>query len=236
MVAARLLPSLRAARRPRRNRLERGLLTVVAALIGVLAAACSPTTSTALTATGLTPQPDGWRGVPLASPLDLPAVILKTTDGTQFSLRDELIGTPTLLFFGYTSCPDICPIHMAAITAAMKLSDVGFDQLDVVFISVDPDRDTPERIDEWLANFSPRIIGLHGDLDVVGSALDALRMPGPVIEGPDPRGEGDLIGHPAQVIGFDADGRALRAWPFGTRRSDWVLDLPRIVDEWSHTS
>lgn len=233
MMVARTPPGPTRLQRSRRLGARTAL---AAALLGVLAMACSPTTSTALTATGLSPQPDGWRGVPLAEPRDLPAVTLTTTHGMPFALRDELIGTPTLLFFGYTNCPDICPIHMAALTAAMRLSDIGFDQVDVVFVSVDPERDTPERIDEWLAHFSSRIIGLHGDLDVVGVALDALRMPGPVIEGPDPRGRGDLIGHPAQVIGFDADGRALRAWPFGTRRSDWVLDLPRIIDEWSHDS
>lgn len=213
----------------------RWLGTVLVGLVAVLVAACSPTTATAITATGLSPQPDGWRGVPLAQPLEMPDVTLTTTDGTPFSLRDELIGTPTLLFFGYTSCPDICPIHMAAITAAMDLVDVRFSDIDVVFISIDPDRDTPERIATWLANFSTRIIGLNGPLEDVSVALDGLRMPGPVIEGPDPRGEGDLIGHPAQVIGFDADGQALRAWPFGARRSDWVVDLPRIVEEWSHT-
>ncbi|MEX0593004.1 MAG: SCO family protein [Nitriliruptoraceae bacterium] len=215
-------------------RLRRRLAHLTAAVVvAALVAACSPTTSTALTATGLAPQADGWRGVPLAEQRDLPDVVLLDTDDAPFALRDELIGTPTLLFFGYTNCPDVCPIHMAAITAAMRLTDVTFDDLDVVFVSVDPDRDTPARIDEWLRNFDTRIIGLHEDLDVIAVALDALRMPGPVIEGPDPRGEGDLIGHPAQVLGFDAQGRALRAWPFGTRRSDWVLDLPRIVEEWS---
>jgi len=202
-------------------------------LAAALTAACSPTTSTALTATGLAPQADGWRGMPLAEQRELPDVVLLDTNDTPFSLRDELVGTPTLLFFGYTSCPDVCPIHMAAITAAMGMTDVTFNDIDVVFVSVDPDRDTPARIDEWLRNFDTRIIGLHEELEVIAVALDALRMPGPVIEGPDPRGEGDLIGHPAQVIGFDAQGRALRAWPFGARRSDWVLDLPRIVEEWS---
>ena len=69
--------------------------------------------------------------------------------------------------------------------------------------------------------------------EMIESFLAALDLPGPVVEGVDPRGEGDLIGHPAQVIGFDADGQALRVWPFGARRSDWIADLPRIVEQWS---
>jgi protein SCO1 len=123
-------------------------------------------------------------------------------------------------------------VHLASIASAMDTARVGYDELDVVFVSVDPERDTPERIDEFLANFDPAWWA-DRRLDVIEDALTQLDLPGPVVEGPDPRGEGDLIGHPAQVIGFDAQGRALRVWPFGARRADWVADLPRIVEEWS---
>ena len=77
-------------------------------------------------------------------------------------------------------------------------------------------------------------LAMAASAGLVGYACaTALDLPGPVVEGPDPRGEGDLIGHPAQVIGFDADGNARRVWPFGARRGDWVADLPRVVTEWS---
>ncbi len=200
---------------------------------GLLAVACGPASATAIAAQGLEPGPDGWRGIPLERERTVPEATLLDTQGDAVALHEAFTGTPTLLFFGYTSCPDICPIHLAAIASAMGTAGVSFDDLDVVFVSVDPDRDTPERIDDYLANFSRRIVGLHGDLAVVEDALAQLDLPGPVVEGADPRGEGDLIGHPAQVIGFDADGQALRTWPFGARRSDWIADLPRIVEEWS---
>ncbi len=216
---------------PRRSRSAR--LTLLLAAVSLVVVACSPTTSTSLSATGLSTQPDGWRGIPIDLDRSLPEVTLEDTDGDEVQLHEDFLGTPTLVFFGYTSCPDICPIHLAAITSAMTEASVNFQDLDVVFVSVDPERDTPERIDDYLANFHPRIAGLHADLDVVEDALSQLDLPGPVIEGPDPRGEGDLIGHPAQVIGFDAEGEAHRVWPFGARRSDWVVDLPRIVEEWS---
>jgi protein SCO1 len=214
----------------RRPPLPLVLLLALAAVLG----ACGPASSTATIATqGLSPQADGWRGLPLEQETRLPEVTLYDTDGDPVRLPDDLLGTPTLLFFGYTSCPDICPIHLAAIASAMRTTGTTFDQLDVVFVSVDPERDTPERIDEYLANFSPRMLGLHGDIEVVEDALRQLALSGPVVEGADPRGEGDLIGHPAQVIGFDHEGRGMRQWPFGARRSDWVADLPRIVTEWS---
>lgn len=124
-------------------------------------------------------------------------------------------------------------MHLASIASAMEQTRTRYDQVRVVFVSVDPERDTPERIDAFLAHFDERMIGLHAELPVVEEALAQLDLPGPIVEGPDPRGEGDLIGHPAQVIGFDAAGRARRVWPFGTRRADWVADLPRIVADWS---
>jgi protein SCO1 len=208
------------------------LLLLVLALV---ATACSPTTSTAIAAEGLERQPDGWRGIPLERARAMPDVTLLDTDGEPFDLAAETAGSPTLLFFGYASCPDICPIHLRTLSDAMSKAGVNTEQVRVVFVSVDPDRDTPERIAQYLVDLrASSFVGLHGDLDLVEEALDALDLPGPVVEGPDPRGEGDLIGHPAQVIGFDADGEAQRVWPFGARRSDWVADLPRIVEEWSH--
>lgn len=211
----------------------RARLAAVLAVVGLLAAACGPASATAIAADGLEQQPDGWHGLPMERDRTLPDVTLTTVDGDPLELGSDVLGTPTLLFFGYSSCPDICPIHLAAISSAMGTAGVTFDELDVVFVSVDPERDTPARIEDFLANFDDRIIGLHGELDVIEDALGQLDLGGPVVEGPDPRGEGDLIGHPAQVIGFDADGEARRTWPFGARRSDWVADLPRVVSEWS---
>jgi protein SCO1/2 len=210
-----------------------GPLAYATLALTLLLGACGPASSTSLTAQGLSRASDGWYGLPLSVQRDLPDTTLRTTSGEPFNLAEELTGTPTLLFFGYSSCPDICPIHLAAISSAMQQTRTGYDRLQVVFVSVDPERDTPERIDEFLSYFSPRIIGLYGDIDEVADALAQLDLPGPVIEGPDPRGEGSLIGHPAQVIGFDAKGAARRVWPFGTRRADWVSDIPRIVRDWS---
>lgn len=216
-----------------RGRVGRCSATVVALALLVTGCGAAPSSSTALAAQGLSRAEDGWFGLPLSVERDLPDVTLLTTSGRPFTLDDELRGTPTLLFFGYSSCPDICPIHLASIASAMEQTRTRYDQVQVVFVSVDPARDTPERIDEFLEHFSARMIGLHGDTGTVAAALAQLDLPGPVVEGPDPRGEGDLIGHPAQVIGFDASGSARRVWPFGTRRADWVEDIPRIVAEWS---
>jgi len=210
--------------------LKFAVILVVGAL---LLAGCGPSSATALIAQGLERQPDGWYGVPVTRDRALPDVTLSATDGSPVRLAEAFNGTPTLVFFGYTSCPDICPVHLAALTSSMQTVRVGFDTVDVVFVSVDLERDTPERIDEFLAYFDSRITGLYTtDEALLLDTLAALDLGGPIVEGPDPRGEGNLIGHPAQVIGFDSDGIARRVWPFGARRSDWVSDLPRIASNW----
>lgn len=203
------------------------------ALLVVLLAGCGPAGPTATSAVGLTPRPDGWRGLPLELERTLPDVELLATDGRPVVPARDLIGRPTLVFFGYTSCPDICPVHLATLSSAMRESRVGHDRVRVVFVTVDPERDTPERIEEFLAHFDRRILGLTGERADIERALAHLDLPPATVDGEDPRGGGDLIGHPAQIIGFDAQGRARRVWPFGARRADWVVDLPRIVAEWS---
>lgn len=206
---------------------------VLPLLLVLLLAACEATSATAGMSSGLDPGEDGWRGRPLDDAGTMPDVTLVDVDEQPVELDEETRGRPTLLFFGYTSCPDICPIHMASIASAMDAVGIHHDQLDVVFVSVDPERDTPELIGEWLANFDREFRGLTGEAEVIEGALSSLDLPEPVVEGDDPRGHGDLIAHPAQVIGFDADGVARRVWPFGTRRADWVEDLPRVVEEWA---
>lgn len=201
-------------------------------LLAVLAAGCDAASATSLAAQGLERGDDGWYAEPVNRQRQLPDVVFTDTAGNQRSLRD-FNGDPTLLYFGYTHCPDICPIHLAAITSSLDAVSADDGDLDVVFVSVDPERDTAERIEEYLTNFDGEIVGLRAEIDTVARALNALDLGGPVVEGADPRGEGDLIGHPAQVLGFDAEGRARRVWPFGARRSDWVSDLPRVIEEWS---
>jgi protein SCO1 len=216
---------------PYRSRL---LLAVVAGL-ALLVSACDPASSTAFTASNLGVGEDGWRGIPLEldPPRTLPDVTLTDVDGEQIALAEDLVGDPVLLFFGYTSCPDICPIQLRTITSSMDSLGVSTQQIQVVFVSVDPARDTAERVREYTDAFDRDILGLRGEIDVIEDALGQLDLPGPVVEGVDPRDEGELIGHPAQVIGFDADGVAQRVWPFGTRRVDWIEDLPRILEEWT---
>lgn len=168
------------------------------------------------------------RGRRLATPIPRPDFSLIDTDGVEFDFRVRTEGHATLLFFGYTHCPDVCPVHMGNIAAA--LDQVGWQtrrRVRVVFVTTDPDRDTPERIREWLDRFDTTFVGLRGTIDEVGAIQAELGLPPSII--PSEPAIGYEVGHAAQVLAFSPSGTATVAYPFGTRQADWVHDLPLLV-------
>lgn len=175
-------------------------------------------------------HPYGLRGRVLPGPIPKPDLVLTDGHGQRFDLRRETDGYLTLLFFGYTWCPDICPVHMANLAAVMKtLRPTVRERIRVVFVTTDPDRDTPERLGTWLANFDPTFIGLTGDTAVVNEAQRALYLPLPQIGEPDSTGA-YLVGHAAAILAFTPDNQARAMYPFGIRQADWAHDLPKLLE------
>jgi protein SCO1/2 len=174
---------------------------------------------------------DGWRGDLLVDPWERPDFTLTDTEGAPFDFRAETEGRLTLLFFGYTSCPDICPIHMA--TLAEALDRPSMPDPVVVFVGIDTERDTPDAVRTFLDQFDPTFIGLTGTDAEIEAAQEATGVP---VGYAAPNGEGSsLVGHAAQVTLYTSDDLAHLAYPFGTRQDDWATDLPRVQrnDEWS---
>lgn len=169
------------------------------------------------------------RGITLPNPKAKPAVVLTDTLGRPFDFRRETEGKLTLLFFGYTYCPDICPMHMANIAAVLR--EMPYEvksNTQVIFVTVDPQRDTPRRLGEWLKKFSPTFIGLRGDDAVVTQFQRDLNL-AEAVTSPAKDGGEYSVGHAAQVIAFTPDGLARYAYPFGTRQEDWGHDLPLLA-------
>jgi protein SCO1 len=170
----------------------------------------------------------GLRGTPLAQPLEKPRFVLQDATGKPFDFVRETQGKVALLFFGYTHCPDVCPLHMANIAAVLKkLSWSERQGVRVVFVTTDPERDTPARLAAWLGDFDPSFVGLHGPLDDVNAIQISLGLAPASREGP--TRDGYLVGHAAQVIAFGRDDVARIVYPFGTRQEDWAHDLPRLI-------
>ena len=176
----------------------------------------------------------GLRGQVLPGPIPKPDVVLTDATGSPFDLRRETDGYLTLLFFGYTWCPDICPVHMANLAAVMRtLRPTVRERIRVVFVTTDPERDTPERLRTWLANFDPTFIGLTGDTATINAAQRALYLPLPQIGPADSTGAYP-VGHAAAIVAFTPDNQARAMYPFGIRQADWANDLPRLLEiEWA---
>jgi Uncharacterized protein SCO1/SenC/PrrC, involved in biogenesis of respiratory and photosynthetic systems len=138
----------------------------VALLLAVLACDQKPQTF----------NPSGLAGPSLGQAIPKPDFTLTATDGSQFNFRQQTEGKITLLFFGYTHCPDVCPVHLANIAAALHtLGPEVQRKVEVVFVTTDPDRDTPEVIRAWLDKFDPKFVGLRGTLDEVNAIQRGLK-------------------------------------------------------------
>ena len=122
---------------------------------------------------GLRLQPEVATVLP--EPRELPSVRFTATDGTDFS-SESLAGQPTLLFFGFTNCPDICPLTLQTLATALAEIEKRNPKRapHVAFVSVDPRRDTPARIDAYLDNFDPDFIGLSAPDAKLAPLLAAL--------------------------------------------------------------
>lgn len=157
--------------------------------------------------------------------------VLMDTEGQPFDFRERTDGYVTLVFFGYTYCPDICPVHMANIGAVLKEASPDVrGRVKVVFVTTDPERDTPEQIRTWLDNFDPSFIGLRGDMEKVNEIQVALGLP-PAVKGEVEEDGSYLVGHSAYVLAFTSDNLAHLLYAFGTRQVDWASDLPKLVAE-----
>jgi len=172
-----------------------------------------------------------FRGAVVTPPIPKPEFTLTATDGRPFDFRKETDGFVTLLFFGYTSCPDICPVHMANLGEVLRTTPGEITgRVKVVFVTTDPDRDSLPALRAWLDAFDPRFIGLRGTLDEVNAVLASVWLPSAVQE-PLPDG-GYGVGHAASVIAFTRDNVAHVIYPFGIRQQDWAHDLPLLVQEY----
>jgi protein SCO1/2 len=194
--------------------------------LAALSAACGQSRSAAL---------EHVRGVRLSPVRPKPDFVLTSTDGRPFSFKAGTEGKVALLYFGYTNCPDVCPTHLANIAAALRrLPPDAQAKVRVVFVTTDPDRDTPDRLRQWLNNFDSRFIGLRGSADSVNRIQATLGLPPATMEMMDPSAAGPRaaygMGHAAQVLAFTPDDSLRVEYPSGFTADDWANDLPKLAE------
>lgn len=126
----------------------------------------------------VTTQDDGFHGTLMQQAQPRPDLALPTTSGEPFDLGDRPEDEITLLFFGYTHCPDLCPTTMADLGLARDMLTPEIrDRVQVVFVTEDPARDTPDALREWLDRFDPEFTGLIGGNEATAAALRELYLP-----------------------------------------------------------
>ena len=144
---------------------------------------------------------------PPARPLGVTgqAFTLASTQGGSFT-QDSLKGTPSLIFFGYTFCPDVCPTTLAETTAWREALGLSPEQLRIIFVTVDPARDTLEAVKGYVEGFDPSIIGLVGDEAQTTAVKAAFGVMGQRAEGFAADDPYYLVDHTALTFLIDADG------------------------------
>jgi protein SCO1/2 len=173
---------------------------------------------------------DDYRGGLVTPPLPKPRFFLADTSGRAFDFATATKGYVTLLFFGYTYCPDQCPMHMANLSAALKrMPAAAAERVKLVFVTTDPARDTPQVLRRWLDTFDRRFVGLTGSEPEIARVQ---RMAGvPVATKSGPANGSYAVAHANFVLAYSKDDLAHVIYPGGVSKDDWVHDLPLLINE-----
>jgi protein SCO1/2 len=178
-----------------------------------------------------TEAPHDWRGAAYDPPRTGVDFTLTDQDGERLSTT-ELEGKVVLLYFGYTHCPDFCPATLIDFQRVKQALGDDADQVAFVMVSVDPQRDTPEVLKEYLDYFDPTFIGLTGSEDelapitqefgIYSSAGDAT---------PQSNGEDVYwVDHSTKTYVLNKDGELAIEYAFGTSAEDITADVEHLID------
>ncbi|WP_229499754.1 SCO family protein [Pseudoduganella ginsengisoli] len=153
-----------------------------------------------------------------------PNIAQQAADGKPFAL-DKQRGKVVVLEFGYTNCADVCPVSLALLKQARERLGPLRDKLQVVFVSVDPERDTASRLKSYLAQFDPTFIGLTGS----AQQMAAIRTAYGISAARSGKGDDYVMGHSSYLYFIDPKGQLRALMPFGRPADDIVHDVTLLV-------
>jgi protein SCO1/2 len=169
-------------------------------------------------------------GAVLDQPYVVPPTPLTDTDGASYSLAGDTDKRLTLVFFGYTHCPDVCQVVLSTLASAMtRLDEADHEQVDVVFVTTDPERDTEKVLRNYLDRFDPTFIGLTGPID---SIIDVGKgMAVAVEQGHQLPSGGYDITHGTSVLAIDGGDEVPILWTQGTSATQFASDVHQLLEE-----
>lgn len=171
-----------------------------------------------------------FAGAVLEQQYDVPATPLTDTDGDAFSLTEDTDKRLTLVFFGYTHCPDICQTVMSSLASALtRLDAADREQVDVVFVTTDPARDDGPALRTYLDRFDPSFIGLTGDLDTIIEIGKPMAIA--VEKGERLPSGGYEVTHGTQVTAIDHTDTVPVVWTQGTSSGQFADDIHTLLGD-----
>ncbi len=173
-------------------------------------------------------MPPSFNGQVIDSQTPVTNFTLTGPGGEPTSLID-FRGKVVMLYYGYTFCPDVCPATMSELKTAVQELGNKAEDVQVIMVSLDPERDTPEALEKYVTHFDPSFIGLTGTEDEIVTASTPLGIFYEREEGS--AATGYLINHTATVMVLDKDGYLRLLYPFDTPGEDMASDLKILVRE-----
>ena len=172
-------------------------------------------------------KPYAFHGAILQSPSPAQDFTLANQYGQETSLSDYQ-GKVVLIYFGYTTCPDVCPTTLAELRRATELLGDRAKEVQTIMITVDPERDTPELMAEYLAHFDPSFLGLIGSSDEVAQVATYYGVYFQKQESDSVLGY--LVDHTATVMLVDQNGYLRLIFPYGTEGAAIAEDITYVLD------
>ena len=152
---------------------------------------------------------------------------LRDHTGKDRSLAD-FRGKVVALFFGYTQCPDVCPTTLSDMANAMQLLGADAQRVQVLFVTVDPKRDTPELLSQYVPAFNPGFLGLYGDASATARVTKDFKIYAQERPGSQPGTY--TVDHSAQTLVFDREGRLRLMLPYGLEPAKIAADLKVLLN------
>lgn len=173
-----------------------------------------------------------FEGFAVSPPRPAPDIDMTAHTGQPFHLAD-VRGQAVLVFFGYTYCPDICPTTLARVSAALRELGDDAERVTMVFVTVDPKRDTLEGLARYLGNFSPRILGVRGDEATIASTARSYGVNYSVDapEGATPDPKNYTISHSGYIFLIDPAGQLRAAFAGQVLPEEIAHDVRLVLDE-----
>jgi protein SCO1/2 len=209
---------------------NRTAMRAVLVAVGLLMLVSGCTRPTPQTPGYVSADPEGYvGGSSLPQPYTMPDVSLTDTAGRPYNLATSPSRPVTLMFFGYTKCPDVCITVLSDLALALQRLDAAErDHIQVVFVTTDPARDKPAVIRKYLDGFDPTFVGLTGSLATIKQAAGQV---GVDIEGMKKLPSGGYeVGHSSQVIGFNRTSGVV-LWTPETAIADLKHDFALLVEK-----